>query len=155
MSAEGGDHPFAALVREHGGIVVAAPERVGEPLPEGAGFAAVLGWGGDIIPPVVRLSPRLYRLTAGRVGGPPEEPSSREIPEALVGRVLEAAAAGQVEWEVDPDFGFEAPATVSGVGADDLLTLVPRFLYARTDRVYEYAGMVPDRRTELQEIGER
>jgi hypothetical protein len=29
------------------------------------------------------------------------------------------------------------------VGPDDRRILVPRFLYARTDRVYDYAEMVP------------
>jgi ATP-dependent phosphoenolpyruvate carboxykinase len=63
--------------------------------------------------------------------------------------VLEAAIAGLVEWETDPDFGLEAPAAVPGVAPDDLLTLVPRFLYARTDRVYEYAARVPEVRGEM------
>ncbi len=93
-------------------------------------------------------------MTAGRVGGAESEPGSREIPAALVRRVLEAAIAGLVDWEVDPDFGFEAPASLPGLDHDDLLTLVPRFLYARTDRVYEYAAMVPERREELRRISE-
>ncbi len=138
-------------MRGRGGVVE-APQRLGEPLPEGAAFAAVLGWGEDIVPPVVRLGPKAYRLTAGRVGGPPEEERSREIPVLLVSRTLEAAIAGLVEWEVDPDFGFEAPASFPGLGPDDLLTLVPRFLYARTDRVYDYAALVPERRAALREI---
>ena len=129
--------------------MVVEAERLGEPLPEGATCAALLGWGEDITPPVIRLDSKTYRLTAGRVGGPEEEARSREIPAALVRRVLEAALGGLVEWEADPDFGFETPGAVPGVAADDLLILVPRFLYARTDRVYEYAAMVPERRDEM------
>jgi ATP-dependent phosphoenolpyruvate carboxykinase len=98
---------------------------------------------------VVRLDPKAYLLTAGRVGGPEDESRSREIPVALVRRVLEAAVTGLVEWEIDPDFGFETPGGFPGLDSDELLTLVPRFLYARTDRVYEYAAMVPDRRDEM------
>ncbi len=135
-------------------MVVEAPKRLAEPLPEGAKFAAVLGWGEEITPPVVRLGRRSYRLTAGRVGGPEEEPRSREIQAGLVARVLEAAVAGLVEWETDPDFGFETPASVPGVSSEDLLTLVPRFLYARTDRVYDYAAMVPGKRDELRQISQ-
>jgi ATP-dependent phosphoenolpyruvate carboxykinase len=129
--------------------VVVEAERLGGPLPEGATCAALLGWGEDITPPVIRLGSKTYRLTAGRVGGPEKEAPSREIAAALVRRVLEAALGGLVEWETDPDFGFDVPAAVPGVAADDLLTLVPRFLYARTDRVYEYAAMVPERRDEM------
>jgi ATP-dependent phosphoenolpyruvate carboxykinase len=132
--------------------VVVEAERLGEPLPEGAVFAALLGWGDDIVPPVTRLGPRAYRLTAGRVGGPPEEVRSREISRALVARVLEAAVADLVEWETDPDFGCEVPAAAPGLGTDELLILVPRFLYARTDRVYDYAAMVPERLVELREL---
>jgi hypothetical protein len=142
------------MVRERRGVVVEASERLAQPLPEGASFAALLGWGETITPPVIRLGPAAYRLTAGRVGGPAGQAGSREIPASLVRRVLEAAVGGLVAWEVDPDFGFEAPAAVPGLGLDELLTLVPRFLYARTDRVYEYAALVPARRDELRKISE-
>jgi hypothetical protein len=143
--AEGapGDHPFAGLVRKRGGVVVEHRDRLGEPLPEGARFTAWLGRGEEISPPVVRVSAHAYLLSAGRVGGSEEEPLSREIPTGLVARVLDAALLGQVEWEVDPDFGFELPMAFPGMQPDELLTLVPRFLYARTDRVYEYSAMVP------------
>jgi hypothetical protein len=137
------EHPFAELVRARGGFVVEQRDRLGEPLPEGASFAAWLGRGEEIAPPVVRLGERRYLLSAGRVGGGADEPRSREIPSALVERVLDAALAGQIAWEADPDFGFELPMAFQGLQPDELLTLVPRFLYARTDRVYEYAELVP------------
>jgi hypothetical protein len=146
--AEGkpGEHPFAGLVRRLGGVVVEHRDRLGEPLPEGARFDAWLGWSEEIAPPVARVGPRSYALSAGRVGGNEEEERSREITSGLVSRVLEAALRDQVEWETDPDFGFELPVSVPGVTYDELLTLVPRFLYARTDRVYAYAAKVPGAR---------
>ena len=70
-------------------------------------------------------------------------PARARFPQAWSGRALDAALAGQVEWEPDPDFGFELPMAFPGLEPDERLTLVPRFLYARTDRVYEYAAMVP------------
>jgi phosphoenolpyruvate carboxykinase (ATP) len=89
-----------------------------------------------------------YLLTAGRVGGGAEEPRSREIAPALVARVIDAAIAGEVDWEADPDFGYELPMDLPGLGRDERRVLVPRFLYARTDRVYDYAAMVPRLRRE-------
>jgi phosphoenolpyruvate carboxykinase (ATP) len=175
----GGEHPFAALVRERGGAPLADPARVAELDPAGsARFVAVLARGEETLPPVARLDParaagllllaaadgardagaaaaaRLnevlgasgepaYLVTAGRVGGAAEERGSREIAAALVARVLEAATAGAVDWEVDPDFGWELPMDLPELDIDERRILVPRFLYARTDRVYDYAAMVP------------
>ena len=89
-----------------------------------------------------------YLVTAGRVGGAAEERGSREIAAPLVARVLDAAIAGAVEWEVDPDFGWELPMDLPDLDIDERRILVPRFLYARTDRVYDYAAMVPRLRRE-------
>ena len=176
MADAGGEHPFAALVRERGGLPLASPAEVPPPLGDAA-FVAVLARGEEILPPVARLGPwqagawlllaaddaeigdreaaaaqslaealaedevPAYLVTAGRVGG--SGASSREIDAELVGRVLDAAIAGEVGWEADPDFSFELPMETPGVGVEERRALVPRFLYARTDRVYDYAAMVP------------
>jgi phosphoenolpyruvate carboxykinase (ATP) len=176
VAAAGGEHPFADLVRERGGLAVAEPADVPAPLGDAA-FVAVLARGEAIQPPVARLSPwqaaawlllasddelddeeaasaqglaealaeaeaPAYLVTAGRVGGG-EESLSHEIPAELVERVLGAASAGEIDWEADPDFGYELPMEVPGLDAEARRILVPRFLYACTDRVYDYAAMVP------------
>jgi len=92
-----------------------------------------------------------YLVTAGRVGGAAGERGSREIAAPLVARVLDAAIAGAVDWEGDPDFGWELPMDLPELDIDDRRILVPRFLYARTDRVYDYAAMVPRLRRERAE----
>jgi hypothetical protein len=89
-----------------------------------------------------------YLVTAGRVGGDASETRSRPIEPELVGRVLDAAAADEVDWEADPDFGYELPMDLPGLEAAERRVLVPRLLYARTDRVYDYAAMVPARQRE-------
>jgi phosphoenolpyruvate carboxykinase (ATP) len=86
------------------------------------------------------------------VGGPEGEPGSRPITEDLVGRVLDAAAAGEVEWEVDPDFGYEVAAKVPGVDPPEDGLLMPRFLYTRADRVYEHAAIVARVRDEVTRL---
>jgi phosphoenolpyruvate carboxykinase (ATP) len=173
VSADG--HPFAALVRERGGLPLVGPDLSAE-LAD-ARFAAILTRGEETLPPIARLDsvqaaawlllaapdPALagaelaaaraladalggrtaYLLTAGRVGGGPDEPRSREIPAALVARVLDADTDGAVEWECDPDFGYELPMELPDLAVEERRVLVPRFLYARTDRVYDYAAMVP------------
>lgn len=88
-----------------------------------------------------------YLVSSGRVGGA-DESLSREISAGLVGRVLDAAAAGEVDWEDDPDFGYELPVEIPGLDVEERRILVPRFLYARTDRVYDYAAMVPAAQSE-------
>ena len=91
--------------------------------------------------------PPAYLVTAGRVGGS-ADPRSQPIEPGLVARVLDAAAEGAVDWEDDPDFGYELPMDLPGLEVPERRVLVPRFLYARTDRVYDYAAMVPARQRE-------
>ncbi len=69
-----------------------------------------------------------------------------------MGRVLDAAAAGEVEWEVDPDFGYEVAAKVPGVDPPEDGLLMPRFLYTRADRVYEHAAIVARVRDEVTRL---
>ena len=62
-----------------------------------------------------------------------------------------AIATGTIEWEDDPDFGYRAAAGAPGIEGRDRFLLIPRFLYARTERVYEYAALVPRLRRERAE----
>ena len=83
----------------------------------------------------------------GRVGGADPE-RSIEIARDHVAAILDAIAAGTVEWEQDPDFGYGVAAAVPGIEGRDRFILIPRFLYARTERVYEYAALVPELKRE-------
>ncbi len=71
------------------------------------------------------------------------------IGEQFVAAVLDAALAGRVEWETDPDFGYEVAASVPGVEPPEDGLLLPRLLYTRADRVYEHAAIVPRIRAEV------
>jgi phosphoenolpyruvate carboxykinase (ATP) len=88
-----------------------------------------------------------YLLRAGRVGGT-DPVSSIEIGEEHAAAILNAVLSGAVEWERDPDFGYRVAAEVPGIDGRDRFLLIPRFLYARTGRVYEYAALVPELRRE-------
>jgi len=48
--------------------------------------------------------------------------------------------AGTIEWEKDPDFGYEVAGAVPGV--EDAELLQPRRLYERQGRLAEYEAMV-------------
>lgn len=87
-----------------------------------------------------------YLLKAGRVGTDPE--GSIGIKEEHAVAILNAVLDGTVEWELDPDFGYRVAGEVPGVDGRDRFLLIPRFLYARTDRVYEYAALVPELKRE-------
>ncbi len=71
------------------------------------------------------------------------------IADRFVASVLDAALAGAVSWEFDPDFGYEVAASVPGVEFPDDGLLLPRLLYTRADRVYEHAAIVPRIRAEV------
>ena len=87
--------------------------------------------------PRVVLVPAQERPRRGRE----EAAGSLPITEADAAAALDAALASQARWEADPDLGLELLVSeVSGVAQELLL---PRFLYRRADRIYEYAAAMP------------
>lgn len=85
----------------------------------------------------------LYALKHGWVGGPEGSEGAVAVSAELVASVLDAAADGAVEWERDPDFGYEVAASVPGLEPPVADALRPRLLYAYNGRVYEHAALVP------------
>ena len=88
-----------------------------------------------------------YLLKFGRVGGPDPE-RSIEVTREHAAAIVNAIVAGTVEWEQDPDFGYRVAAEVPGIEGRDRFLLIPRLLYARTERVYEHAALVPELKRE-------
>ncbi|MGI9020732.1 MAG: hypothetical protein ACR2G3_08495 [Solirubrobacterales bacterium] len=127
------EHPWAALTKTRG-------------------IDAVFARGDGVLPAVARLGGGRFLLKAGRVGGPDGERGSMAIGEQFVGSVLDAALAGTVTWEVDPDFGYEVAASAPGVEFPQDGLLMPRLLYTRADRVYEHAAIVPRVRAEVARL---
>lgn len=105
-----------------------------------------------LLPLIARISvdPPRYLVKAGRVGGPEGERGSLAISAGERERALDAARAPEAEWEADPDLGVEL--LVSGAPDVPEELLVPRFLYRRADRIYEYAAAMPAAREELQRM---
>jgi len=99
-----------------------------------------------LLPLVARLGADPLRLLvkSGRVGGAEGEPGSLAITPEDREAALAAAGSADAEWEPDPDLGFDL--LVSPVDGVDQGLLIPRFLYRRADRIYEYAAAMPEAR---------
>jgi phosphoenolpyruvate carboxykinase (ATP) len=82
----------------------------------------------------------VYLLNTGRVGGPDADERSKKVTIPYSSAVVKAIAEGTIEWELDPDFGYEVASEVPDV--DDAEVLQPRRLYERQGRGDEYAGIV-------------
>ena len=63
--------------------------------------------------------------------------------------IVSAIVSGAIEWETDPDFGYEVAASVPGV--DDIELLQPRRLYERQGRGLEYESLVERLTTERRQ----
>ncbi len=91
----------------------------------------------------------VYLLNTGRVGGPESDDRSTKVTPAISAAIVAAIAHGGIEWEIDPDFGYEVATVVPGV--DDPATLQPRVTYESQGRAAEYAEMVASLKIERSE----
>jgi phosphoenolpyruvate carboxykinase (ATP) len=92
----------------------------------------------------------VFLLNTGRVGGPPDNETSKKVSIAYSSAVVKAIAEGTIEWEADPDFGYEVARSLPGI--DDLEILQPRRLYERAGRVEEYQTIVERLRAERRDF---
>jgi len=105
-----------------------------------------------VLPLIARIQadPPRFFLKSGRVGGSEGDRGSREITAAHRESALDAARAPSARWELDPD--LEAELLVSGAEGVDEELLVPRFLYRRADRIYEYAAAMPEAKRRFSDL---
>src|SRR5437588_226779 len=82
----------------------------------------------------------VFLLNTGRVGGPEEDERSKKVRIKHSSAIVKGIAEGTIEWERDPDFGYQVAAAVPGIG--DVEILQPRKLYERTGRADEYRDRV-------------
>lgn len=106
--------------------------------------------------------PDTYVLNIGSVGGEPGQDRSRQITTGELETLIDAARRGVIEWETDPDFGWEHPSRIVEVGVmDDSVgpiaeeLLCPRYLYAYGGSVYDYAARVPELKAERRKAASR
>ncbi len=82
----------------------------------------------------------VFVLNTGRVGGGEGAAGSKKVTIAHSSALVAGIVEGAIEWETDPDFGYEIARSVPGV--DDAEILQPRRLYERQGRTEEYNGLV-------------
>jgi len=82
---------------------------------------------------------QVFVLNTGRIGGR-DEATSKKVTIPYSSAMVEAIVSGTIEWESDPDFGYEIARTVPGI--PDLEILQPRRLYERQGRRAEYDAAV-------------
>jgi phosphoenolpyruvate carboxykinase (ATP) len=98
---------------------------------------------------------QVYVLNTGRVGGGDDHEGSKKVKIPHSSAIVQGIVEGTIEWQDDPDFGYEIATSVPGV--DDAEILRPRELYERQGRLAEYDAMVErlksERRAYLSSFG--
>ena len=82
----------------------------------------------------------VYLMNTGRVGGKDTEPTSKKVKIPHSSACVKGIADGTIEWETDPDFGYQVAKSVPDFDDEELLQ--PRKLYERTGRGEEYSALV-------------
>ena len=93
----------------------------------------------------------VYLLNTGRVGGRDEDERSRKVRIQHSSAIVKGVAEGTIEWEEDPDFGYQIAKQVPGIDGEGQDILQPRKLYERQGRMEEYAQIVERLKAERRE----
>ena len=93
----------------------------------------------------------VYLMNTGRVGGPATDDRSAKVRIPHSSAIVKGIAEGTIEWEADPDFGYQVATNVPGIDAKDIGILQPRRLYAEQGRTDEYDKIVARLREERRE----
>jgi len=93
----------------------------------------------------------VYLLNTGRVGGRDEDERSKKVRIQHSSAIVKGVAEGTIEWEEDPDFGYQIAKQVPGIDGEGQDILQPRKLYERQGRMEEYAQIVERLKAERRE----
>jgi phosphoenolpyruvate carboxykinase (ATP) len=93
----------------------------------------------------------VYLLNTGRVGGRDEDERSKKVRIQHSSAIVKGVAEGTIEWEEDPDFGYQIAKQVPGIDAEGEDILQPRKLYERQGRMDEYKQIVERLKSERRE----
>ncbi|HEV3474757.1 MAG TPA: phosphoenolpyruvate carboxykinase [Actinomycetota bacterium] len=96
---------------------------------------------------------QVFLMNTGRVGGREGDDRAKKVKIPHSSAIVEAIAEGTIQWDLDPDFGYEVAASVPGI--DDQELLQPRRLYERQGRSGEYEDLVERFKSERVEFLER
>src|SRR5207253_5109117 len=97
----------------------------------------------------------VYLMNTGRVGGPEEDERSEKVRIKHSSAIVKGIAEGTIEWERDPDFGYEVARSVPDIDDSDAAVLRPRELYESQGRSDEYGKIVEQLKGERAEYLEK
>ncbi|MDP7035173.1 MAG: phosphoenolpyruvate carboxykinase [Planctomycetota bacterium] len=80
----------------------------------------------------------VYLMNTGWVGGGGEHGEGVKVKIRHSSAIVKGIAEGTIEWEQDPDFGFQVATHVPGIGEEDAFLLCPRLMYESQQRTDEY-----------------
>ena len=92
----------------------------------------------------------VFVLNTGRVGGVDGDERSKKVKIPHSSAIVQGIVQETIEWETDPDFGYEVATSVPGI--DDIEILQPRRLYESQGRLDEYTAMVERMKAERREF---
>src|SRR5919204_3947651 len=84
----------------------------------------------------------VYLMNTGRVGGGEDDERSKKVRIPHSSAVVKGIAEGTIEWESDPDFGYQVASRVPGIDESESAVLRPRELYESQGRGEEYGKIV-------------
>lgn len=93
----------------------------------------------------------VYLMNTGRVGGGDADERSKKVRIQHSSAIVKGIAEGTIEWETDPDFGYQVAVRVPGLEGEDNEILQPRKLYEQQGRLEEYNRIVERLKKERHE----
>ncbi len=94
----------------------------------------------------------VYLMNTGRVGGGAEDDRSKKVRIQHSSAIVKGIAEGTIEWEPDPDFGYQIASSVPGIDSADAGVLCPKKLYGEKGRADEYEKLVSRFKQERSEF---
>ena len=94
----------------------------------------------------------VYLLNTGRVGGADGDDRSEKVRIPHSSAIVKGIAEGTIEWQDDPDFGYQVATRVPGIEGSDAAVLRPRELYESQGRGEEYQKIVAQLKGERVEF---
>ena len=92
---------------------------------------------------------KVYVLNTGSIGGKPGSEGAKKVKIPHSSALVQGIVEGTIEWEADPDFGYDVATSVPGI--DDEEILQPRKLYERQGRTDEHDKWVERLKRERRE----
>ncbi len=93
----------------------------------------------------------VYIMNTGRVGGGDGDDRSKKVRIRHSSAIVKAIAENTIEWQQDPDFGYQVAVGLPDMTEDDADILQPRKLYEAQGRMDEYNQIVERLKHERRE----